>query len=95
MKSKVSSKGQAVIPKEIRKALGIGPSTVLHWEVQDGRIIVYPLPPDPVRAALGFLKGKGSSFQEFMQDRREERMKELAKDEEVEQEFARERGAGD
>ena len=95
MQSKVSSKGQTVIPKEIRKSLGIGPSTVLHWEVQDGMIMVYPLPPNPERAAVGILQGTGLSFETFMQDRREERKRELAKYEEREKEFASQRGAGD
>ncbi|MFH1141752.1 MAG: AbrB/MazE/SpoVT family DNA-binding domain-containing protein [Chloroflexota bacterium] len=76
MQSKVSVKGQTVIPREVRKALGITLHTLLHWEVQDGVVVVYPVPADPVRASLGALKGKGA-FKEFLKERQEERQREL------------------
>jgi bifunctional DNA-binding transcriptional regulator/antitoxin component of YhaV-PrlF toxin-antitoxin module len=76
MKSKVSVRGQTVIPGEIRQALNITPDTILHWEVEDGAALVYPMPKDPVRVALGILKGKGT-FEGFLRDRAEERAKEL------------------
>ena len=81
MQSKVSVRGQTVIPWEIRKALGITPNTILHWKVQDGAILVYPVPSDPVKASLGILKGRGT-FQEFLRERNEERTKELARERE-------------
>ena len=76
MQSKVSARGQTVIPWEIRKTLGITPNTVLHWQVQDGAILVYPVPSDPVKASLGILKGRGT-FQEFLRERNEERARKL------------------
>ncbi len=79
MESKVSVRGQTVIPKEIRKALGITENSRLYWKIQDGVIQVFPLPADPVQASLGLLRGKGT-FGEFLQGRNEERHKELVKE---------------
>ena len=79
MESKVSVRGQTVIPKEIRKALGITENSRLYWKIQDGVIQVFPLPTDPVQASLGLLRGKGT-FEEFLRGRNEERHQELAKE---------------
>ncbi|MBI4312305.1 MAG: AbrB/MazE/SpoVT family DNA-binding domain-containing protein [Chloroflexi bacterium] len=79
MQSKVSVRGQTVVPHEIRKILGITPQTLLQWEVQDGVVVVYPIPADPVRASLGALKGKWT-FDEFLKERQEERRRELAQE---------------
>ena len=72
MESKVSVRGQTVIPKEIRKALGITENSRLYWKIQDGVIQVFRLPADPLQASLGLLRGKGT-FGEFLQGRNEER----------------------
>lgn len=80
MQSKVSVRGQTVIPGEIRKALNITPDTILRWEIEDGVMLVYPLPKDPVRAALGILRSR-ETFGEFIRDRAEERARELGREE--------------
>jgi len=69
MKSKVSVRGQTVVPREIRKALGIHPQQLLNWELRDGAAVVRPMPDDPVRASIGILKGFGST-DELLEDRR-------------------------
>ena len=79
MESKVSVRGQTVIPIEIRKALGITENSRLYWKIQDGVIQVLPLPADPVQASLGLLRGRGT-FGEFLQGRNEERHKELVQE---------------
>lgn len=79
MQSKVSIRGQTVIPNSIRKAFGITANSLLYWKVQDGLILVYPLPADPVQSSLGVLREKGS-FEEFLRDRNEGRSNELKKD---------------
>ncbi|MFO1399744.1 MAG: AbrB/MazE/SpoVT family DNA-binding domain-containing protein [Steroidobacteraceae bacterium] len=38
--SRVTSQGQISIPAEVRRALGIGPGSVLEWEPRDGAFIV-------------------------------------------------------
>ncbi len=71
--TKVSARGQAVIPQEIRAKLGIKAGTKLAWSTRDGVIIVVPIPEDPVEASFGILKGKGYTFEDFMEERRRER----------------------
>lgn len=73
MKSKVSVRGQTVIPKGIREALGITPETTLHWNLRNGYIVVHPVPKDPVAASVGILRGKGPTVAELLQERRRER----------------------
>jgi AbrB family looped-hinge helix DNA binding protein len=47
VKVKTSSKGQIVIPKEIRDKLGIKPGSVLNVSVEGKRIILEPSPEPP------------------------------------------------
>jgi AbrB family looped-hinge helix DNA binding protein len=81
MKSKVSVRGQTVVPKEIREALEIKPGTILHWKLQDGAVVVWPLSEDPIRASVGMLAGKGVKFDDVMNELMEERRKDLAREE--------------
>jgi bifunctional DNA-binding transcriptional regulator/antitoxin component of YhaV-PrlF toxin-antitoxin module len=83
MQSKVSVRGQTVIPREIRKALGITTDTVLQWSVKNGVLLVYPVPKDPVAASIGILRGRGPSTQELLEERRREREREAAQEQEV------------
>lgn len=54
MLAKLSSKGQLVIPKAIRKALNLRPGTELHVEVVDHKIIIEPVAPhSPINALYG------------------------------------------
>jgi len=79
--SLVSVKGQTVIPKEIREAFSIKEGTKLVWTLRDGKLTVFPVPEDPLRASLGILKDSGYTFDDFMQDRAEERAAERALEE--------------
>ena len=48
-KTVVSSKGQVVIPKPIREALGLRPGTLLRVSIEGGRVVLEPIrepPPD-------------------------------------------------
>ena len=59
MRTKVTRKGQTVVPAPIRKRLGIGANSNLIWN-SDGRIItVIPVPEDPIRSLRGSTEGKG------------------------------------
>ena len=80
MQTRVSVRGQTVIPSKIRKSLGITTNTLLHWKVRNGVINVYPVPSDPVGASRGILRGRWS-YDEFIRDRNRERAKELAQEE--------------
>ncbi len=71
--STVSVRGQAVIPQEIRKQLGIKPNTKLAWSTRNGVIIVVPLPEDPVKASFGLLAGRGFTLDDFLEERQKQR----------------------
>jgi AbrB family looped-hinge helix DNA binding protein len=50
---KLSSKGQLVIPKEIRDVLGLEAGTRLQLLVQNGKIVLEPLTQSPIDALYG------------------------------------------
>ena len=60
MKVKMSSKGQVVIPKEIRNKLRIGPGTVLNVKAEERKIILElaPEPPEEVFVEAGGIAEK-------------------------------------
>lgn len=53
MSARLSSKGQLVIPKAIRQALGLRTGTQFHIRLDQGRIILEPLTTSPVEALYG------------------------------------------
>ena len=38
--SRVTAQGQISVPAEIRKRLGVGPGSVLEWDVEGDRVVV-------------------------------------------------------
>ena len=59
LSSKVTSKGQVVIPKRLREKYGIRALTAIRWIENDLGILMVPESEDPVKAARGMLKGSG------------------------------------
>jgi AbrB family looped-hinge helix DNA binding protein len=57
--SKVTSKGQIVIPKKIRDKYGIRASTTIHWIEREEGVLMIPESEDPIVSARGMLKGSG------------------------------------
>ncbi len=53
MLARLSSKGQLVIPKAIRQALGLAAGARFHVQFKDGKIILEPLLASPVDALYG------------------------------------------
>ncbi len=47
LKTVVSSKGQAIIPKQVRDKLGLTPGTVLKVMVEGKRVILEPIREPP------------------------------------------------
>ena len=76
MKSKVTIRGQTSIPAKIRKAFGINEKTLLEWEVENGRIVVYPIPENPRKQLRGIAKDIGVSVAELLEQRLQERERE-------------------
>lgn len=65
--TRVSVKGQTVIPLAIRRLLNISQGSRLRWEVRGQVILVYPISQDPVGASLGVLKDLGVTLSDFLQ----------------------------
>jgi AbrB family looped-hinge helix DNA binding protein len=71
--TKVSVRGQTVIPQEIREEFGIKANSRLAWSSRNGVIIVVPIPEDPVEAAFGVLAGRGFTLRDFLEERQKDR----------------------
>jgi len=76
---KTSSKGQIVIPAEIRKRLGIKPGQKVNLTIVDDKAVIKPLPQDAIKALRGILKGKPSMTKALLDDRK----KEIERDEKI------------
>ncbi|HOV88162.1 MAG TPA: AbrB/MazE/SpoVT family DNA-binding domain-containing protein [Syntrophobacteraceae bacterium] len=68
---KVSSRGQIVVPKEIREKLGIKPGTRVLFQVVEQHAEIVPLPQKPVKALRGMLKSESSLAAELLEERRQ------------------------
>jgi AbrB family looped-hinge helix DNA binding protein len=73
MKTTVSARGQTVVPREIREQMGIVPQTKLEWQIREGVIVVYPIPPDPIQASVGLLKDRGPTTYDLLAERQQDR----------------------
>ena len=82
MKSIVSVRGQTVIPREVREALGIKEGTTLIWSLASHSVRVMALPDDPIEASFGALKDTNVSTAALLADRRADRDKEESQAEE-------------
>ncbi len=76
--SKVTSKGQIVIPKKIREKYGIRPSSSIHWIEKEEGILMVPDSDDPIISARGMLKGSGL-LKAYLLDKKMEKERENKK----------------
>jgi AbrB family looped-hinge helix DNA binding protein len=61
--SRVGSKGEIFPPKEMREKLGLHPHTKIKYKIEDGRLVVEPIPtlldvlnePQEIETTLGEL----------------------------------------
>lgn len=65
----VSTKGQFVIPAEMRESLGIGPGTRISVSLQGSRIILEPVSDKLVDETRGILAGGPSLSAELKRQR--------------------------
>ena len=71
--TKATSKGQVVIPAELRKKLNIKKGTRLAVSQGEGNLILLrPVPDDPIEASKGMLKGRTSLIKALLNDRAQE-----------------------
>ena len=66
---KTSAKGQIVIPKAIRKKLGISPGSKVMLNLVDNHAEVTPISDNPVKAMRGILKGGKSMSKKLLEER--------------------------
>ncbi len=69
---KTSSKGQIVIPKEVREKLGITPGKKVLLRVVDDHAEMTLLPDDPIKASRGIFKGRASLAEELLAERKKD-----------------------
>jgi AbrB family looped-hinge helix DNA binding protein len=74
--TQLTPKGQILVPKNLRRKLGLKPGGKVHMAEDDGRLILTPVPDDPIEAATGFLKGKFSLTQDLLREHRNEARRE-------------------
>ena len=58
LSTKISSKGQLVVPKEIREKLNIKPGTFFYVQMKDNNIILTPMEGRPVDRLYGKFAGE-------------------------------------
>jgi len=75
----ISSKGQVVIPSELRQQLGLEKGTHATWTEERGRLVLTPFTERVLDEIQGFLKprpGEPSMFEEHFRERQRERERE-------------------
>lgn len=75
----VSSKGQVVIPAELREQLGLSKGTPAMWSEEQGRLVLTPLTDRQLDQVMGFLKpheNRSSMFEASFEERERERARE-------------------
>ena len=76
--SKVTSKGQVVIPKRLRDKYGIRSATSIRWIENEQGVLMVPESDDPIIAARGMLKGSGI-LKAYLKEKRLEKKRENKK----------------
>ena len=71
MQSTITSRGQTVIPAEIRRHFKLSPSDRLEWIVEDNTLRVVPVREDPIEAFRG--QGKGGTAKRLLDERTKDR----------------------
>jgi AbrB family looped-hinge helix DNA binding protein len=69
----VSTKGQFVIPSEIRTSLGIKPGTRICVIQEGSRIVLEPVSEELVDRTRGMLAGRSSLAKALLRERRREK----------------------
>jgi AbrB family looped-hinge helix DNA binding protein len=75
----ISSKGQVVIPIELREQLGLEKGTPATWTEEKGRLVLTPLNErllDEIQGSLRPGPGEPSMFEELFAERERERKRE-------------------
>jgi AbrB family looped-hinge helix DNA binding protein len=79
----ISSKGQVVLPVELRQRLGLKKGTRATWTEDRGRIVLTPMNERLLDEIQGFLEpgpGEESAFDALFEERERERKREQEKE---------------
>jgi AbrB family looped-hinge helix DNA binding protein len=79
----ISSKGQVVIPAELREQFGLEKGTPATWTEEKGRLVLTPITAQRLDEIMGFQKpkpGQPSMFEESLAERERERERERQRD---------------
>ena len=74
MRSTITSRGQTVIPAEIRHKLQLSPSDRLEWVLEGNTLRVIPVKEDVISSFRG--QGKGGSVNRLLADRKKDNIEE-------------------
>jgi AbrB family looped-hinge helix DNA binding protein len=74
--SHISSKGQILIPRQLRRKLGFKVGGKVQLIEEGGRLVITPAADDPIAAATGFLTGKFFLTDDLRREHREEARRE-------------------
>ena len=74
----VTSKGQLVIPADIRRRYGIKPGTKIQFIEKDNYIVMQPVTAAFIRSLWGRYKGEKSMLDELLKGRAKDREREEA-----------------
>ena len=70
---KTHAKGQIILPKKIRKQLGIEPGRALSVKLVDDHVEIRALPDDPIEFLTGIFKGHRRSMAgELLKERKKD-----------------------
>ncbi len=75
----ISSKGQVVIPAELREQFGLEKGTPATWKEEKGKLVLTPITARRLDEIMGFQKpkpGEPSMFEESLAERERERERE-------------------
>ena len=72
----LSSKGQIVIPKNLREGLGLTTGARVFLKRVDDHLELAPVPGDPVKHFLGIFKDGPSLTQALIKERKREKRRE-------------------
>jgi antitoxin PrlF len=74
----ISSKGQVVVPAELREQLGLKKGSRAAWTEEGGRLILMPVERllDEIQGFLKPRPGEPSMFEEHFKERERERLRE-------------------
>lgn len=75
----ISSKGQVVIPAELREQFGLNKGTRATWTEEKGRLVLTPITERRLDEIMGSLRpgpGEPSAFEMLFEERERERKRE-------------------